>query len=550
MILKKNKFLRALLLLPLIGVLSGCVNNQEDPVYPTSVDLPVFEEERHQLLTNLTDSTEECSYYLNKPVNFDYAGYGPTSYGDEFLSHQKKTYNVNGKNVDSYLLYVPNMHNTNHPNVSMGILLYKAILHKLANPTVENEVTITSFHFSIIAGVNLLPSSPYYGSLKSMPDEVMDKDGFVRFSYLVYFAAKIGIKITVIPQIVGYSDYGEEIEPADYFVPHLEDSCSVKMGLSDYKIKDFMSFKLFEWVSYGDKSAADMMHLKSLTVKHYLNQEGQTVDYGIFSSSSNLDGVNRNGVSGHTEGQTGILITNHEYLYLALRNYSYLMGEYCGKFDPAKFRMEFLKKCNEQKEIIKTEGYQNIKDEMVLYSGTENDSVFRMYFSPYSDEPNTWSDDNPFCYYVDKLRASNGPIKTFWTNPKFETNNAFFNNFVKRLANAYTVARPSVNANQSVLCVQSGALKVDMFKDIIVGKHVIKKDLQVRSGSHQKDFIFEYEEDGEQVTSVLFSTANNHFGAYFYQINSLIIVNESANQLESIAHKMMLLYGEYEFPLY
>ena len=200
-------------------------------------------EEPDILFTELTDTVEERDAILAKEVVFDYSKYVGTPSTSLFKSRYSKVFKgINGKDVETDLFCSAPWGNLDHPNIGLGIMLLQAIRHKLAHPEVENEITITSFHFSIIAGLNLVPSSPYFGFMKSMPDDPIDRDGFVRFSYLLLWACKLGIRVNVVPQLGGYSDYGTEIEPKDYCLSIMDLPCSSKAGLADHKVGEFLNF--------------------------------------------------------------------------------------------------------------------------------------------------------------------------------------------------------------------------------------------------------------------------------------------------------------------
>lgn len=547
-------------------LLSGCSNTEESPTdsssiisNPTSAELsPVeleedfvfdkeaFEKERNQVLLDLTDNQTEYDYYLNKKVDFAYEGYHRTIRDNEFLSRQEDVHkNINGKDVTTNIYYFLGHQERDHPNVGYGLLLYKAIKAKLADPTLENEIYTTSFHFTIIAGVNLVKNSPYYGTMKSMPDAPIDQDGYVRFSYMLLYAAKIGIHVTIIPQLPGYSDYGEEVLPADYFPTFYNEPCSSEHGLASHKISEFLHFTKCEWISYGEKSATDMYHVKTIGVKHYLGDDGIVHDNTMLLTSSNLDGINKSGVPGVRVAQTGIIIENHEYLYLAARNFIKFSANYCGQDEPNNFRVAFREQIAEQRKFIKANGYESIKDEMMIYLGTAQDKVFELYFTPFQEGAYTWTEENPYIKYIDKLAASKEHIRCYMTNPKFKNNYDFFNVFIQRLVNAYKVPRSQYEVDQNDLFVKTILPFPKYFDELVVGKHLGRKIIQTNP-YHQKDILLEYEEGGKRHSTVLFTSLNNHMGAYFYQTNTVLVVNENEDNGIRIEKTLKEIYDIHE----
>lgn len=524
-------------ILSTLGVLSGHVSPVSASFEQSSQNNKVeikstrsFEDDRNAFLETLTTSNSEYQYYLDKEVDFDYWNYERTDNESEFLSRGRKTYeNINGEDVTVDMFYYPFWRIMNHPNVGMGLLLYKAILYKLAYPEEENEIYITSFHYSIIAGVNLVESSPYYGTMKSMPDEVIDKDGFVRFSYLTVFAAKIGIHVNVVFQSAAYSNYGTEINPGTYYSSVMEENCSSKHGLGSHKVKEFLHAYHNKWEVYGDKGATDMYHLKSLMVKHYLDKNNVVHNYSSFLSSANLDGIRADGCAGHPFAQTGQIITNHEYIYRVLKNFVLFSSSYCGQDDGILFRTDFTKIIKQQKQIIASSGYESIKDEMMIYIGTPQDKVFELYLTPFDETFTTWTDANPYCKYVEKMANSKKAIRCYWTNPKFSYDFDFLHTFCEKLARAYKMPRPYSENMKNSLYVRSPFPIHPALLKLEEGKHLGFKKIGDGEYNHQKDILLEYEEDGIMHSTMILNSANLHLGGLHYQINSVLILKETEN---------------------
>lgn len=507
-------------------------------------------EETKEVIHNLTCSEKEYEYYFNKSPTPNSNSYKLTTRSDEFLSWKTKTFkNINGKSVKTFMYYYPSKSSNDNCNFGYGLLLYKAIKYKLAHPEEENEIYTCEFRLSSLASVNVVKTSKWYGCMKNLTEAEMDKYGFVRISYMLYFAAKIGIHVRVIPQLHGYSNYGTEIKPTDYFKPKLDENCSAKHGLKDHKVKEFLKFRKCKWKSYNNKAAADMLHAKFIAVKHYLDDDNKVVSHAFYTSSSNLDGINENGSNGNSNAQTGILVTNHEYLYNVYKNFNKFVYNYLGPEDADSFRTNYFAKIKEQRTEIETNGYENIKDSMMVYLGTEKDKVFELYFTPFDlSECGNWSANIPQCKYVEKLKNSYRGISVYMTNPK-NSNFALLNTFYEKTAAAFKVVRNEIEVENSELFIRTiDPLPTSFFKSVKIGQHLSKKTI-MNDPHHQKDILLEYydAEDEQMHGTTLWSTVNNHLGAYFYQVNTILVVNESEKTGMGNIHKMQQIYNEYEF---
>lgn len=540
------------LLLAATTLMSSCGSANENtsgttPVTPEPFvyDETKFVEERNSLLANLTETNEQYNYYLNKDPSYDYSSYRRTDKTNEFLSWGESTYNnINGNDVTTNFYYWPGNSQIDHPNVGIGLLLYRAIKYKLANPTLDNEVCITSFHYSVTAAVNLVKTSKYYGTMKSLDNEEMDRDGYVRITYLTAFAASIGIDVYVAPQLGATNplDTTEAID--DYYLPLLNEPCSTKHGLSEHKIGEYLHYTRCKWVSYDGKSAADMYHIKTLLAKHYLGDDGVVHDNTVFTSSANLDSVYSDGTVGANISQTGLIVSDHEYLYRAYRNFVIYSSKYFNQDDIFEFRKDFKEEIIRQKAEISANGYQNIKETMMIYKGSETDNVFEVLFSPFTEYMTTWTDENPYCKYVDKLHNSKGAIRVYYTNPKTGFNADFLQTFLLRMIKAYKVERAKEEVEKSVL--YSGSQSPEsFFSEIVVGVNVGRKVLNHKD-NHQKDILFEYEEAGKRCSTLMLTTSNFHAGSNFYQVNSCLLVKQIEGVNSGLSNTFKAVYEQYE----
>ena len=490
-----------------------------------------IENDLNTFLRIMTADDDEYLSVLNSEVNYDYSGngYSKSSKTNNFLSAKSKKYvNINGNDVTADLFYIGNVEQLNHPNLGQAILLYQAIKYKIYNPDDYNEINLTTFRLSVIAGFCIVPSSPYYGTMKSMPDTRVDRDGFVRISHLITVAAKIGIKVNVIAQQPGYSNYGLEIHPNVYFNSIMDEPCFSKVGLSSKKVKDFLNYRTCEWLSYEGKAAADMYHLKTCTVLHYLDNENVVRNYGVYFSSSNVDGVHLSGVAGLTSSQSGIILTNHRYIYLCTRNFVRFSIDYCGYDMASDFRNQYIKTIKKQKIQISEHGYDYLSEELMIYLGSDDDPVFELYITPLDGSEGMWSEDNPFCKYVSKMQRSREHIGFKWNNPKSSMTYEFISTFFKIVKKSFKRDRGQNENLQNELSLKMVGFDETYFDDLIVGQHLGKKTIANYSGvCHEKDCVFLFEEGGIRNSVALINSLNEHQGAFWYQVNQLLVVKEN-----------------------
>lgn len=548
-----NKHSLIFLLLASTTLMASCGSVAEEPASETPPAVPtsfVYDEakfvaERNTLLTNLTETDEQYNYYINKDPAYDYSSYRRTDKTNEFLSWEESTYsNINGKDVTTNFYYWPGNSQIDHPNIGIGLLLYRAIKYKLANPTQENEVCITSFHYSLTVAVNLVKESQYYGTMKPLDDEMMDRDGYVRITYLTAYAASIGIHVYIAPQL-GATNPLDTIEGIDdYYLPLLNQPCSSKHGLGDHKIGEYLHYNRCKWVSYDGKSAADMFHIKTLLAKHYLGDDGLVHDNTVFTTSANLDSAYADGTSGGNISQTGLIVSNHEYLYRAHRNFIVYSSKYFNQDDVFEFRKDFKAEIARQKAEISANGYQNILDTMMIYLGSEQDKVFEVQFAPSTEYMTSWTNENPYCKYVDKLLNSRGAISLYFTNPKAGFNADILQTFLFRIIKAFKLERAKEEIDKSVFYFNSPSPD-SLFEEIVEGVNVGRKVFNHKE-DHQKDILFEYEEAGKRCSTLMMTTSNYHAGSNFYQVNSCLLIKQIEGENASISNAFKTVYEQYE----
>ena len=270
---------------------------------------------------------------------------------NDYRSRTETTYeNINGEDVTVYGFYRDVAEQGNNPNFSQALMIAQCIKYKEKYPEKDVYISIQSFHFSVALAACVDPTKPDYGHLKNIYDAEYDDEGYVRLAYLLVEAAKLGIEVYVIGQLdaggVTHSDgsYAPDYSFAQYFYSHLNDD----VYIAGKKVSDFMVFGNCEWKSYGDKSAADMMHNKTCTVSNYIDNSGNEHGAAIWLGSINIDGVNDLEVNGNDSLNTAIVITNHERLRQIIYNYTKLVAAYCRQEDVVPFRDAAIAKTTEQ----------------------------------------------------------------------------------------------------------------------------------------------------------------------------------------------------------
>ena len=128
----------------------------------------------------------------NNPENFQ--GLGSTTYA-----------NINGKTVTAEAFYRLKDESLHDPNAGMGLLIYQCIQYKLKHPEEDVKITFSSYRTSVTASVCVLPESKYYGYMRSLYGTNYDEHGFVRISYMLVEAARMGIEVTMVNQLPSYA---------------------------------------------------------------------------------------------------------------------------------------------------------------------------------------------------------------------------------------------------------------------------------------------------------------------------------------------------------
>ncbi len=493
---------------------------------PINQEKPFFEQVLPEIRKNIKEHNKHTvtPYYdafplANNPENFQ--GLGSTTYA-----------NINGKTVTAEAFYrIPNEALCD-PNNGLGLLVYQCIQYKLAHPEEDVKITFSSYRTSATASVCVIPESKYYGYMRSLYGTNYDEHGFVRISYMLTEAARMGIEVTLVNQLPSYGKnqydpaqnktrYRKHLNYETYFKQALESDCYEKYAPGK-KVSDFMKYTRVGW-NVEDKTS-DMQHLKSCTVSHYLATDGTEHGKSVFFSSSNLDENDYRGANGHNGSQSGVIVSDHDELYRVTYNYTQLMYEYRAKEDLFELR-KYMNEENERQIALLQQGKgdQIPSDKQIVYIGTENDPVFELYFTPFGGSSDTWDMvHNPIAKYVNKLLSSKDYIEFVWNAAGYGTCNLGYT-MEKVLEKAYC-ENPDVNNKIAIRATDFVAGEIE---NLSLGRQIGYKSIKKGNGIHAKDIILSYEENGLRHNVSLLSSCNFYMVAYNYRTNSMLVINET-----------------------
>lgn len=459
-----------------------------------------------------------------------------------FMSKGTTTFNnINGGTVtvDSFI-YPPNDVKDNM-NVGQGLMIYQALLYKQAHPKEEVYIDISSYRFSVQAGVNINRNSRYFGYMRNLPSGAdYDKYGFVRIAYLLITAAKMGIHVNVIGQVEGYPASSSDRTLNQYFNDQLEDPCDpayVKNGI----ISDYLNFAPSKWTVGADgKGGTDMMHTKLCAVSHYLDMNGVAHKNAVWTSSANLDGIKDNGINGNWTLQTATIVSDHEGIYRTSVNYLRLMAGLCEQEDIIEFQDTVNAMSTEQIDLI-LDGKENLipKDKQIVYLGSASDNVFELYFTPFGGGRLAWDETyNPYCKYLRELYDSEDFIMFSWNAAQYTGEFPLGKQMETMITDAFHKNKHVNN----VVYMNTETFDGSSFDDLIVGKDIGFKSFNTKDfGSiHNKDLLFSYSKGGQRYYVSLLNSCNMHAGSMYYQSNFALVIKETScsdNSVYSIMAK-------------
>ncbi len=467
-------------------------------------------------------------------VNSKYGKLPRLDTSSNFMSRSTTVFpDINGEDVTVDTFVSHENDPANNCTVGEGILLYQSILYKQAHPEEEVNISIASFRFSALAAVCINRDSRYFGYMRNLPDSDYDKFGFVRLSYLLVTAAKMGINVTVVGQLDGYPQPSSAPTLYEYFTYYLDEPCDPAYAEGKF-VRDYMTFGYCEWTSYDNKAATDMMHTKMCAVSHYLDMNGNTGRNAVWSSSSNLDGINSDATNGNDKMQTATIVSNHEAIYRAAYNYINILPEYCGQEEVYNFRTLVAEMSKNQIDLIEAGRGDEIKpEEQIVYIGTENDDVFEFYFSPFGGDVLAWTESyNPYCKFVRKFSNSDDYVTMIWNSANYDKSTSIVLQLEEMLTKTFLTKK---NPNNKIY-INLEDFDTDPYKDLVLGQDIgLKSFNKYELGAlHSKDLQLSYSENGKREYVSILSSINMHGGAMSYQSNYVLVIKEDNCNEDSV----------------
>ena len=486
------------------------VSKQESVVLPTIYDDGISFEDIYAISQSsseeLIDPAWENYPKLNNPLNFQ---------GRQLNVFE----NINGKDVSVESFVYEQDIPQNNPNVGEALLIWQAILYKNKYPDKDVYIDFTTFHLSIYAAICINRNSRYFGYMYPLHDKEYNEYGFVRVSYLLVLAAKMGIHTTVIGQIDAAKNLVRDnnlniVEIPDesfvnYFNMHLKSNAFDGESISKYLL-----FKECKWTSYGDKGATDMMHVKICSVSNYLDSDNVERENAVFFSSINLDSLSYTGINyGNNGMQTGCIVSNHEMIYNTTHNYVRLMYNYCAQEDVYLFR-ELIHKLNKKQiQAALANNFSYNFENQIVYIGTETDSTFRLYFTPMGSESNVWDEIyNPFCNFYRQLSKSLEYAIITMASPKF-------NRYTLSDFYLYMIEKGMNSAND-------GIGKLEIWIPNPSDFNIKNTQLWLEKYKHNKDVLISLINNGVFQNISILNSLNTHTGSSAYQCNHILIIIE------------------------
>lgn len=495
-------------------------------VEPINQDAPFFDVILPEIAKNIEENnTHSISPYYdalpeaNNPENFQ--GLGSTTYA-----------NINGKVVTAEAFYRVRKDSLGDPNNGMGLLIYQCIQYKRAHPEEDVKITFSSYRTSVTASVCVLPESKYYGYMRSLYGTNYDEHGFVRISYMLTEAARMGIEVTLVNQLNSYGvkQYNPStgklqsrgaLSYTKYFGQALESDCYNSYAPGK-KVSDFMNFVSVDW-TVTDQTA-NMQHVKSASVSHYLATDGTEHTSAVYFGSTNLDENDYIGANGNSYSQSGVIISDHDDLYRVTYNYMQLMSRYDGQEELQELRKIVNEMNNEQIALIQADREDEIpSDEQIVYLGSENDPVFELYFTPFGGGADAWDTvANPFCKYVDKFSQSTDYVELIWN--EFGYSKCNIGKVMEQLFEKVYCENPDI---RNKIAIRVTGFNTDAISQLDLGTEIGYRSIKDGTYIHSKDILMSYEEDGVRHNVSLMTSCNFYMIAFSYRTNSLLVINET-----------------------
>ena len=498
----------------------------EPEIAPPPVKTPVSVNDVFDLAQNASDGY----------INSTYDALPVLDNSSNFMSDGVTVFeNINGETVTVDSFVYAEYAKDGIATVGAGLLIYQAMLYKQAHPAEDVSIAISAYRFSVEAAVNINRNSRYFGYMRQLVGQEYDQFGFVRISYLLVSAAKMGINVTVIGQLDAYPIDANDPNFYDYFTGHLDTPCD-----PDYTtgvVGDYMNFSFSYWTLTG-KGGTDMMHTKLCAVSHYLDMNGVAHKNAVWTSSTNLDGISSKGYNANWKLQTATIVSDHEYIYRVSVNYLRLIAEYSAQEAIYEFQDFMSQEGARQIDLILAGKANEIPaNEQLVYMGTENDDVFELYFTPFAGGTTVWDETyNPYCKYLREMYNSEDSIIFVWNAAEYGSDfplgqqiediivGSFFNN--KNAENKFYGMMENFDGSK--------------LNGLTVGKDIGLISLnEYQLGSvHNKDILLSYVKDGQRYYVSLLNSCNMHAGSMCYQSNFMLVIKETDCDEDSVFFNM------------
>ena len=461
-------------------------------------------------------------------INSVYDSFEVLDHSSNFMSTSKKVFeNVNGGDVtvDTYVYHTNTV--TDNVSVGVGLMIYQAMRYKEAYPDEDVYIDVSAYRFSVQTAVNINRNSRYFGYVRNLDKLEYDTFGFVRISYLLVSAAKMGIHVNAIGHLDAYP-LGSGPRMVSYFESRSDQPCDPAY-VPDGSVRDYLKFTFCKWTLDG-KGGTDMMHTKLCAVSHYLDMNGKAHRNAVWTSSANLDGTTDKGYNANWKLQTATIVSDHAELYRVSVNYLRLIADCCEQEDVYIFRGLVNERNTEQAALILSGKGDTIPaNEQILYLGTPEDDVFELYFSPFGGGVTAWDEvNNPYCKYLRKMYESEGYIRFAWSVAEYSGNNPVNRKIEEMIAAAF-----HKNADpQNKIYVVADSFPKEAFDDLTVGRDVGYKYFSDNVSSapfnivHNKDMLLSYVENGQRYYVSILNSLNVHSGSMFYQSNQALVIKE------------------------
>ena len=505
----------------------------------TDQDAPFFDVILPAIRENIEENNKHSisPYYdefplANNPENFQ--GLGSATYA-----------NINGKTVTAEAFYRLKDESLCDPNAGLGLMIYQCIQYKMKHPEEDVKICFSSYRTSVTASVCVLPESKYYGYMRSLYGTNYDEHGFVRISYMLVEAARMGIEVTLVNQLPSYSvkQYNPKTQKLKSrghinFKPYFQRAATTECydSYAEGKlVSDFLNCVNVEW-TVNDQTS-NMQHVKSGAVSHYLATDGSEHTSTVYFGSANLDENNYIGANGNNNSQSGVIVSDHDDLYRVTYNYIQLMAKYYKKEQMQELRKVVADMNEEQTALINSGNGDLIpSDEQIVYLGDEDDSIFELYFTPFGGGIDAWEPEyNAVCKYVEKLPVSEGYVEFFWN--EYGYGKCYVGHVMSKMLEMAFCDAPDP---QNKFAIRVYDFPTDNIKNLEVGKDIGYLSIRSGSGIHSKDILMSYVEDGQRHYVSIMTSCNFYMIAFNYRTNSMLVIHET----EESGGEFYKIFGE------